>query len=294
MKVVITGGTGQLGKDCTEVLSRGFQVVSVGSKDVDITDFPAVERLLTETSPQVILNCAAFTQVDACETRQDPAWRVNAEGPRNLATAAAKAGIRLIHISTDYVFDGLRPIPEPYIETDATNPLSYYGKTKLAGEDAIREATDDYMILRTAWMYGMGGRNFLKTMLRLTLRNPEREVKVIHDQVGSPTWSYRLAVQIDKLMDAGSPGIYHATSEGYCTWYDLAVAFLNGMGLPHRIRPCTTREYPTPAVRPANSILENHRLKELGLNVMETWESDLREFTLTFKERLMTEAAHEH
>jgi len=291
MKVLVTGGTGQLGRDCAEVLRRRFEVVSLGSKDLDICSHAAVERLLGETTPHVIINCAAFTQVDACESQPHLAWCVNAEGPGNLAAAAAKAGIRLIHISTDYVFDGRKPVPDPYTEIDPTHPLSVYGKTKLAGEVAIREAADEHMILRTAWLYGIGGKNFLKTMLNLTLHHPGREIKVINDQYGSPTWSYRLALQIERLIDIWVPGTYHATSEGYCTWYDLAVSFLNRMGLPHRIRPCTTREYPTPAVRPANSILENQRLKELGVNLMEAWETDLESFIRRFRDRLMKEAA---
>jgi len=289
MKVVITGGTGQLGSDCGEVLSRRFEVVSLGSKDVDITSYASVKRLLAETSPQVILNCAAFTQVDACETQRDVAWQVNVEGPRNLAAAAAEVGARLIHISTDYVFDGRKPIPEPYTETDDTGPLSYYGKTKLAAEDAIREATDNHMILRTAWMYGIRGQNFLKTMLKLAIKDPDKEIRVVNDQYGSPTWSYRLALQIDRLIDAGMPGTYHATSEGYCSWYQLAADFLSRMGVRHKVMPCTTQEYPTPAVRPANCILENRRLKESGLNLMEEWKSDVTQFVTKFRERLINE-----
>ena len=291
MKIVITGGTGQLGSDCAEVLEQQCEIVSLGSKDFDITSRTAVERLIGEIAPQVILNCAAFTKVDACETKRNLAQKVNVEGPRNLGVAAKKQGAQLIHISTDYVFDGRKKVPEPYTEPDETNPISYYGVTKLEAEEAVRDATDNHMIFRTAWMYGIRGQNFLKTMLRLALNDPEREIKVVSDQFGSPTWSYRLAQQIAKLIESGGQGTYHATSEGYGTWYELATAFLDKMGVPHSFAPCTTEEYPTPATRPTNSILENQRLKEAGLNLMEDWQDDLAEFVLRFRDRLINEAS---
>jgi dTDP-4-dehydrorhamnose reductase len=155
----------------------------------------------------------------------------------------------------------------------------------------VREATDNHMIFRTAWMYGIRGQNFLKTMLRLALGDPKREIKVVSDQFGSPTWSYRLAQQIARLIESGGQGTYHATSEGYGTWYELATDFLYKMGEPHSFVPCTTKEYPTPAARPTNSILENRRLKEAGLNVMEDWQDDLAEFVLRFRGRLIKEAS---
>ncbi len=293
MKIVITGGTGQLGADCAAVLRPHYDIVSVGSKDLDIADRTAVAQYMTETAPQVILNCAAFTQVDACETQKDLAWQVNAEGPRNLAAAAVKTGAKLIHISTDYVFDGRKPVPEPYTEADHTNPISFYGKSKLAGEVAVREQTRNHIILRTAWLYGMHGRNFLKTMLKLALQDPERELRVVNDQYGSPTWSYGLALQIKRLIETEGQGTYHATSEGYGTWYDLAVDFLDMMVVPYTLSPCTTAEFPTPATRPANSILENRRLKESRLNRMADWKMDLAEFIRRFKDPLISETGEE-
>jgi dTDP-4-dehydrorhamnose reductase len=289
MKIMITGGTGQLGCDCVEVLAQQYEIVPLGSKDLDITSRTAVERLIGEIAPQVILNCAAFTKVDDCETKRDLAQKVNVEGPRNLGMAAEKQGAQLIHISTDYVFDGRKKVPEPYTEQDGTNPISYYGETKLEAEEAVRGATDNHMIFRTAWMYGIRGQNFLKTMLRLALNDPKREIKVVNDQFGSPTWSYRLARQIARLIESGGQGTYHATSEGYGTWYELAIDFLHKMGVPHSFTPCTTKEYPTPAGRPMNSILENQRLKEADLNLMEDWQDDLAEFVRRFKDRLMIE-----
>lgn len=290
MKIVITGGTGQLGRDCVQVLAKSHRVVPVGSKALDIGNRQAVIDFVQNERPDVILNCAAFTQVDDCETKKDLAWRVNAEVPKNLASAAQKTGARLIHISTDYVFDGKKPIPEAYTEEDETGPISYYGATKLAGEKAVAQEVARFAILRTAWMYGAEGRNFLKTMLRLALPDPSRQVRVVNDQFGSPTWSFRLAQQIEKVIDVQLTGIFHATSEGYCTWYELARSFLKEMGVPNAFVPCTTAEYPTPASRPANSILENRRLKEAGHNVMTDWRADLAQFVGLFRDRLMNEA----
>jgi dTDP-4-dehydrorhamnose reductase len=289
MKILISGGTGQLGRDCTKVLAKNHEVIPVGSKALDIADSTAVNAFVQDSRPDVILNCAAFTKVDDCETKKELAWKVNVEGPRNLAAAAETMGSRLIHISTDYVFDGKKPVPEYYTETDKTHPLSYYGLTKLEAEKAVAGETDRYTILRTAWMYGAEGQNFLKTMLKLALGDPEREIKVVNDQFGSPTWSYRLAEQIDRVMDADRSGIFHATSEGYCTWYELATAFLKEMQILNAFVPCTTEDYPTPAARPASSILENQRLKDAGLNVMRNWREDLIQFVSMFKNRLMEE-----
>ncbi len=294
MKILISGGAGQLGWDCTKVLAKNHEVISVGSKALDITDWTAVSAFVQDSKPDMILNCAAFTRVDDCETKKELAWKVNVEGPKNLAAAAGDMGLRLIHISTDYVFDGKKQVPEPYTETDETHPICYYGLTKLAAEKAVAGETDRYTILRTAWVHGAQGQNFLKTMLRLALGDPKREIRVVNDQFGSPTWSYRLAQQIEKVMDADVSGIFHATSEGYCTWYELATLFLGEMAGFYQIRgnplvPCTTRDYPTPAARPANSILENQRLKEAGLNIMGDWRSDLIQFVSMFKDPLMDE-----
>ncbi len=292
-KVLLTGGTGQLGSDCREVLGNRFRVVSFSSKGLNIADANAVHQKMSQVRPQVVLNCAAFTKVDDCETERETAWKINVEGPENLARASRDFGARLVHISTDYVFDGLKKVPEPYMETDETGPLSYYGLTKLEGEEVIRRTMQEHAIVRTAWLYGAQGRNFLKTMLRLALTDPKREIKVVNDQFGSPTWSYRLALQIGRLIESKADGTYHATAEEYGTWFELAGVFLEKMGVPHTLVPCATAEYPTPAKRPANSILESQRLKEAGIHVMRNWKSDVQEFVLRFKDRLIDEAGKE-
>lgn len=289
MKILICGGMGQLGSDCTRVMKRSHEIVSVDLDELDITNPAAVDDMVGHVIPDVVINCAAYTNVDACETDRELAWKVNVEGPRNLAVSIQKHGGKIIHISTDYIFDGKKKVPEPYTEEDPPCPLSYYGKTKLEGENAVRDAMDSHMILRTAWMYGLQGRNFLKTMLRLALKHPQKEIKVVNDQFGSPTCSYRLALQIDKLVEVNGQGTYHATSEGYCTWYELACYFLDKIGVPHTLVPCTTEEYPTPAARPRNSILENRHLKNDGMNLMPHWKSDLDQFVSLFAEQLMRE-----
>ena len=228
--------------------------------------------------------------MDASESQRESAWNVNVEGPRNLALITEKYKSCRVHISTDYVFDGRKRPPQFYSESDETDPLSYYGETKFAGERAIREITDRYMIVRTAWMYGMHGRNFPTTMLRLAYNNPQNEIRVVADQFGSPTWSCTLAAQIEKLIAWGGQGIYHATAEGCCTWYELARYFLEKMDLPHKLVPCSSADYPTAARRPKNSILENARLKEEDINIMNDWQQDIDRYVDTFRERLLSEA----
>ncbi len=290
MIILICGSKGQLGHDCTQVLRRSHKVHHFSSMELDIAEPKIVNEVLGKIEPDVVINCAAFTKVDECETNKDLAWKVNVEGPRNLGIAAKRIGAQLIHFSTDYVFDGRKPAPETYTEQSKPNPGSYYGISKLGGEEAVRNTIDDHMILRTAWLYGLSGQNFIKTMLRLALEDPAREIKVINDQFGSPTWSLQLALQVEKLIDVGAKGAYHATSEGYCTWYQLAICFLEKMGVPHSVIPCSTEEYPTPAKRPMNSILENQRLNQAGVNIMDNWKIGLERFVSMYKEDLMIEA----
>lgn len=290
MKILISGCDGQLGSDCEQVLRTNHDVAGVDLKDMDITDLPVVKEVIGHVRPDIVVNCAAYTNVDASEADRSLAWKVNVEGPRNLASMVEKYGSRLIHISTDYVFDGRKDPPEPYLEKDEPNPLSYYGKTKLEGEMAVRQATDHYLILRTAWLYGVRGHNFLRTILMLALKNPEEAIKVVNDQFGSPTWSHTLALQIEKLVQVNGQGTYHASSEGHCSWYELAKYFLETMGVPHALVPCVTEDYPAPALRPRNAILENRRLKERGINLMPHWQEDLDQFISMFGVRLIREA----
>lgn len=287
--VFVAGCRGQLGHDALAVLPPEYAVTGADLPDLDITDANSVVSVLGNSQAATILNCAAYTNVDRSESDVATARRVNADGPRLLAKYVEAHEALLVHVSTDYVFDGERPIPEPYTEADRPRPQGAYGLTKLEGELAIRGTTERYMIVRTAWLYGVHGNNFLKTMLRLALSNPDKPIRVVNDQFGCPTWSERLARQLKVLIARGQPGLYHATGDGHCSWFDLASAFLRLMDVPHRIEPCATRDYPTPTRRPANSILANTRLKEAGLHVMRHWHDDLTEFVHRHHHALLTE-----
>jgi dTDP-4-dehydrorhamnose reductase len=286
MKILITGGKGQLGTDCVGVFRKTHEVVAIDLDELDITRRADLNALVQKFMPDIIINCAAYTQVDQCEIERKLAWNANVTGTENLVACLERTGGRLIHISTDYVFDGSKKIPEPYVETDPPNPVSYYGKTKHQSEKVVLEASDRHVIVRPAWMYGAHGQNFLKTMLALALKNPEKEIRVVNDQYGSPTWSYALALQIERIIQVQTGGIYHATAEGYCTWFDLAEYFLNKMQVPHNLVPCTSHEYPTRAKRPKNSILENRQLKEKGINIMSQWHDDINRFVSGFGQAL--------
>jgi len=289
MKILVAGGKGQLGTDCVRVFRETHEVLAIDLDELDITRLADLEALVKKFMPNIIINCAAYTQVDNCETEKDLAWNVNVIGTENLVKCVEKHGSRLIHISTDYVFDGSKRVPESYVETDEPNPVSCYGKTKYESEKVVRSAADRHVIVRSAWMYGVNGHNFLKTMLNLALKNPENEIKLVDDQYGSPTWSYRLALQIQRIIDAKARGIYHATAEGYCTWFELAGYFLKKMEVSHNIVQCSSKEYPTPAKRPKNSILENRHLKEKGINIMPQWQNDIDRFVSGFREDLLAE-----
>ncbi|HIQ37965.1 MAG TPA: dTDP-4-dehydrorhamnose reductase [Desulfocapsa sulfexigens] len=290
MKILITGGHGQLGSDIYELLAKTHEVLSPGSKELDISNSTAVNSIISRENPDILINCAAYTAVDNCETENKRAFEVNVKGAENLAIAMEKISGRLLHISTDYVFDGHKAATGKYIETDPTTPLSQYGKTKLAGEEAIASHSSNFLILRTAWLYGRKGNNFLKTMLRLVIANPTRELKVVDDQYGSLTWTATMARQIERVLAGTMQGIVHATAEGSSTWYEGACYFLDAMGVPYNLSPCTTAEYPTPAHRPANSILENSRLKQEGLSVFKSWQEDIDHFVELYRQQLIKEA----
>ncbi|MGD9733433.1 MAG: dTDP-4-dehydrorhamnose reductase, partial [Desulfamplus sp.] len=289
MKVLICGGNGQLGWDCQRVFGKENEVAAYDLPELDITDKGRVETVISGFMPDVVINCAAYTQVDKCETEIELARLVNVDGPGFIAEACKAVNAAMVHISTDYVFDGAKEPPDAYTERDEVNPLSVYGKTKLEGERRVAQITDNHIIVRTAWLYGINGSNFLKTMLRLAMLNPEKQIKVVDDQFGSPTWSLRLALQLERLVQIKGQGIYHATAEGYCSWYELAVYFLKQIEVPFNIVPCTTADYPTAAKRPANSILENARLKRSDNNRMTGWRYGVDHFTARFGQQLIDE-----
>jgi len=288
MKVLITGGRGQIGSDLQRVLREDYEVVALGKDAVDISRAVEVERVLDEQRPGFVINAAAFTKVDACETERELAWKVNGEGPGILAWACKGRRLPLLHLSTDYVFDGAKDPSQSYSEDDPTRPLSFYGLSKLEGEKQIQDSGADALILRTAWVYGIHGANFLKAVLRRALQG--QALRVVNDQWGAPTWSYRIAQQIKRLMGQEAGGLYHTAATGAATWFEVARLFFDLMKVDAELNPCTTQEYPTPARRPANSRLANRRLEFAGVSEMRDWREDLQAYVEQFRDRLIEEA----
>lgn len=284
MKVLVLGSRGQLGLDCLDVLPP-HEVVGLDLPDVDITSADSLAAALDAHRPDAVVNCAAFTAVDRAESCEDVARAVNAVGPGLIGRACAARGIRVVHISTDYVFDGRREPPAPYVETDAPAPQTAYGRTKREGEVLLLESGARAAILRTAWLYGLRGKNFPLTMLRLARENPARRLRVVADQWGTPTWSLTLARQIRRVLEAPEfpTGVFHATGQGFTTWHEFATVFLRAMGVETPVDACTTEEYPTPARRPRNSILDNAALRRLGLDAMNDWKADVLAFADALK-----------
>ncbi len=282
MNILLTGCNGQLGIEIKRQLTQTDQTIRLFETDVhnlDITDGVQVFHRVLELKPEVIINCAAYTNVDGCEEDQQTAFRVNAVGAQNLSVAAYELGAKMIQISTDYVFDGNTNLERR--EYDPVNPLSIYGKSKALGETLVRETNPKHFILRTAWLYGEGN-NFVRTMLKLARERDE--LKVVNDQIGSPTSTVDLAACIIDLMRTQSYGTYHATNEGFCSWYDFAKKIFELAKIPIQVNPITTEQLNRPAPRPKFSVLDNFMLKLINENSFRTWEEALKEYLL--KEKL--------
>ncbi|MBW2064155.1 MAG: dTDP-4-dehydrorhamnose reductase [Deltaproteobacteria bacterium] len=290
MKILLVGGKGMLGSDCKEVLSQQYDVVAPEKKELDIISWDKVIETLQSVKPDIVLNCAAFTDVDACEKESFKVRKVNIEGPRNLAQASARYECKMIHISSDYVFDGKKMPPQPYFEDDTMSPISAYGQSKMESEIAVKENAPDYIIIRTGWLYGINGNNFIKSILRNTLGKKKKKLQVITDQIGSATWTRRLALQIRELISKDAMGTFHATAEGYCTRYEFAEYVFQKLGLKISLQPCKIEDLTQPAKRPKNCILENRLLKKQGLNMMVDWEKDLDAFLERYGEELVKKA----
>jgi dTDP-4-dehydrorhamnose reductase len=249
-------------------------VIACPRIDLDVTNADAVQKAITDARPDVVVNCAAWTDVDAAEEHQDAAFAVNAVGPANIARACAMRSAALVHLSTDYVFDGLAD--SPYVEDSPLFPLSAYGRTKAAGEWAVRAMLPSRSwVVRTAWLYGAGGPNFVRTMIKL--ESTRQTVDVVDDQLGQPTWSADLARQIVRLVDAAAPyGIYHCTASGQTTWHGLARAVFEELGAePDRVRPTTTDQFPRPAPRPVYSVLGHDASRRAGIPDLPNWRDSL-------------------
>jgi len=289
MRILLTGASGQLGSECKKVLKDDYEIIFPNKEELDITSWDKVIMSIDQLSPDIILNCAAFTNVDECEKEKKLAERINVEGPRNLAQGAARYDKIIVHISSDLIFNGRKRLPQPYFEDDPTIPLSRYGLTKIESEMAVKQNTPHYIIIRAGWIYGVRGDSFLKQILQLAMKKDQKSLYVVNDQIGSPTWSYRLAQQIKVLIDNRKEGVYHATSEGYCSRYEWAKYLLEKMQITIPVLPCTSEKYPTPAKRPLNSILENRQLKTEGLNIMPNWKNDLDIFLDNYGDMLLKE-----
>ncbi|WP_027632042.1 dTDP-4-dehydrorhamnose reductase [Clostridium hydrogeniformans] len=287
MKILITGAKGQLGSAITNILSTGIceigeisnlaknvEVIACGSEELDITHLNKVKEVIKNEKPQIVINCAAYTNVDGCETDYDGAFKVNALGPRNLAIGCEEIGAKLIHISTDYVFKG--DGSSPYKECDITNPISAYGKTKLLGEDYVREFCSRYFVVRTSWVYGYDGKNFVKTIIKAA--KERGHLTVVDDQRGNPTNAEDLAYHIIKLMETEEYGVYNCTGEGECSWYDFAKAIVKFSEIDCTVEPITSDKLDRAAKRPAFSSLDNMMLRCTIGNHMRPWEKALETF----------------
>jgi dTDP-4-dehydrorhamnose reductase len=274
MKILLLGGSGLLGSDCKEVLSQEYEVIAPSSKDLDIISWDMVIENLQKIKPHVILNCAGFSNVDDCEKDEFLVKKVNVEGPRNLAQGAARFHCRMIHISSDYVFSGQKSLPRPYFEDDPVDPISAYGRSKVESEVAIKENSPNYIILRTAWLYGKNRNNFVHSIIKGATEKT-KGLKVFEDQFGTPTWTYRLAIQIKDLLQSDLKGTFHATSEGSCSRLECAQFIIKKLKLKLTLKPISVIGHHSAAKRPGNCVLENRLLKKAGLNIMPEWSEDL-------------------
>ncbi len=281
MKILITGANGMLAKEVKERFLKGNEIILTDVEELNITDENAVLEFIKNVKPEYIINCAAFTAVDKAEECYKLADKINGDGPTFLAKAAKIVGSKLVHISTDYVFGGDLDISKDYKEDDEKRPVTAYGITKLHGEQGIIENTDEYYIFRTAWLYGIGGNNFVKTMTKLG--KTKDEINVVSDQHGSPTYAKDLAQIIYQAIEKKIPyGIYNATNEGYTTWYEFTKEILKEQSINCRVNPVTTEEYikmmnVTQAKRPFNSQMSKDKLRQNGINVPE-WKDALKRY----------------
>ncbi|MDT8719157.1 dTDP-4-dehydrorhamnose reductase [Clostridium sp. 19966] len=294
MKILITGARGQVGSQLIDIINRGkselgdisqrikeSEIIGFGSKDLNIADSKSVNETLNKIKPDIVINAAAYTNVNGAESNEEAAFKVNALGARNLAIACEKIESKLVHISTDYVFSGEGSIP--FREYDLTNPQSVYGKTKNMGDNYVRELCGRYFIVRPSWVYGYNGKNFVYTIMK-TAKEKEN-IKVVMDQVGTPTNTEDLCHHILKIMLTEEYGIYNCAGKGECSWYDFARKIVEFSKIDCKVKPCTTEEYPTPVKRPAYSSLDNMMLRCTIGDEMRSWEEALKVFIDNVKDR---------
>ncbi len=272
MRVLVTGVKGQLGHDVmNELAKRGHTGIGVDIEEMDITDPKACEKVISEVQVEAVIHCAAYTAVDAAEDNKDLCMKVNAEGTENIAKVCQKLDLKMMYISTDYVFNGQGT--RPWEPDDSREPLNVYGESKYRGELAVTSHTDKFFIVRIAWVFGVNGKNFIKTMLRL---GQERgAVSVVNDQIGSPTYTYDLAVLLVDMIQTDQYGFYHATNEGLCSWYDFAVEIFRQAGMEVSVTPVSSDQFPAKAKRPSNSRMSKDKLTEKGFRRLPSWQDAL-------------------
>lgn len=280
MRILVTGVKGQLGHDVVDELTkRGHTPIGVDVEEMDITDAAAVEQEMKKEPLDAVIHCAAYTAVDPAEDNREVCMRVNAEGTRNIARVCRELDIKMVYISTDYVFDGEGE--RPWEPDDARNPLNVYGESKYQGELAVEEYLDKYFIVRIAWVFGVNGKNFIKTMLRLA--KDHKEINVVNDQTGSPTYTYDLAVLLADMVETEKYGRYHATNEGLCTWYEFAKEIFAQAGVDVKVNPVSSEEFPAKARRPHNSRMDKSRLTQNGFKLLPSWQDALKRYLEVLK-----------
>ena len=280
MKVLVTGVKGQLGYDVVKELEkREIEAVGVDIEEMDITDADCVNRVIREAAPDAVIHCAAYTAVDAAEDNEELCRKVNAEGPRNIAGVCKELDIKMIYISTDYVFDGKGE--RPWEPEDERHPLNVYGQTKYEGELAVQNTLEKYFIVRIAWVFGVNGKNFIKTMLRLA--ETHDHLTVVNDQYGSPTYTYDLARLLVDMVLTEKYGVYHATNEGICTWYEFACEIFKQAGITIEVTPVSSKEYPAKAKRPENSRMSKDKLEANGFVRLPSWQDALKRYLEAIK-----------
>lgn len=283
--IIVTGANGQLGTEIRQLKNSfpQYNFVFVARDELDITDADSVNSIFNSSSPSYCINCAAYTAVDKAETDLEQAYKINSKATENLAIACREHNTRFIHISTDYVFDGTAS--SPYTEESRTNPVSIYGKSKLEGEQKAIKANPDSVIIRTAWVYSQFGKNFVKTMLRLM--NDKPEIGVVSDQLGSPTYAADIAMAIMKIISSGDwyPGIYHFSNQGVISWFDFATAIKELSGSNCQVNPITTAQYPTPAKRPAYSVMGSQKISSTYNIQLIYWKESLQTCFQRIKEQ---------
>lgn len=283
MKIIVTGYSGQLGYDVVlEGKKRGFNMIGVGHKELDITQEEQVRNYIHTVKPDVIIHCAAYTAVDNAEDNKDVCFDVNVNGTKYLAASAKSVDAKFIYISTDYVFEGTGT--EPFTEEDAANPVGYYGITKYEGEKAVQSLLDKYFIVRISWVFGINGNNFIKTMLRLA--ETRKELNVVGDQYGSPTYTFDLAKLLLDMTETEKYGVYHASNEGFTTWADFAKEIFQVAGKAVKVKSITTEEYPTKAVRPKNSRMSKDKLEKNGFTRLPAWQDALTRYIAELQEEV--------